>query len=115
MWRWGLNFSHGIASRAEGRADRDGAQGGEGRGKPICILADLQGPKIRTGKLVDHKPVLLVAGKRLTITPEQIEGTVERVSTVFTTLAENLKPGDADSAVGWLIELRVVEVPARTW
>ena len=56
--------------------------------KPICILADLQGPKIRTGILVDHKPVQLEAGKLLTITPEQIEGTVERVSTVFTTLAE---------------------------
>ena len=43
-------------------------------GKPICILADLQGPKIRTGKLVDNKPVLLTAGKRLVITPETIAG-----------------------------------------
>ncbi len=33
--------------------------------KPICILADLQGPKIRTGTLKDGKPVLLVAGEAL--------------------------------------------------
>ncbi len=79
-------------------------------GKPICILADLQGPKIRTGKLVDHKPVCLVAGKRLVITPETMEGTAERVSTVFTTLAENLKPGDQILLSDGLIELRVVEI-----
>jgi len=59
---------------------------------------------------VDHKPVLLTAGHRLTITPEQIEGTVERVSTVFTTLAENLKPGDQILLSDGLIELRVVEI-----
>jgi pyruvate kinase len=78
--------------------------------KPICILADLQGPKIRTGVLVDHKPVTLEAGKLLTITPEQIEGTAERVSTVFTTLAENLKTGDQILLSDGLIELRVVEL-----
>ena len=78
--------------------------------KPICILADLQGPKIRTGTLVDHKPVLLVEGKRLTITPQTIDGTAERVSTVFTTLAENLKPGDQILLSDGLIELRVLEL-----
>ena len=88
-----LNFSHGsheqktelIAMVRKIAKEED---------KPICILADLQGPKIRTGTLVDHKPVLLKAGDTLTITPETIEGTAARVSTVFTTLAENLKPGD---------------------
>jgi len=78
--------------------------------KPICILADLQGPKIRTGVLVDHKPVQLEAGKLLTITPEQVEGTAARVSTVFTTLAENLKHGDQILLSDGLIELRVVEL-----
>ena len=78
--------------------------------KPICILADLQGPKIRTGTLVDHKPVLLVEGHRLVITPDKVEGTAERVSTVFTTLAENLKPGDQILLSDGLIELRVLEL-----
>jgi pyruvate kinase len=79
-------------------------------GKPVCILADLQGPKIRTGVLVGHKPVLLEAGKRLVITPEPMEGTAERVSTVFTTLAENVTAGTQILLSDGLIELRVVEV-----
>ena len=104
-----LNFSHGShEQKAELIAMVRKVAVEEG--KPICILADLQGPKIRTGVLVDHKPVLLVEGKRLTITPQAIEGTAERVSTVFTTLAENLKPGDQILLSDGLIELRVVEL-----
>ena len=104
-----LNFSHGShAQKTELIAMVRKIAREEN--KPICILADLQGPKIRTGVLVDHKPVLLVAGKTLTITPEQIEGTAERVSTVFTTLAENLKPGDQVLLSDGLIELRVIEM-----
>ena len=79
-------------------------------GKPICILADLQGPKIRTGKLKNHKPVQLVAGKHLTITPREIEGTATLVGTVFKTLAENLEPGSRILLSDGLIELRVDRV-----
>src|SRR3569832_1984761 len=43
--------------------------------KPLCILGDLLGPKIRTSKLIDHQPVLLRAGGRLTITPRDVPGT----------------------------------------
>jgi len=37
--------------------------------KPYASFGDLQGPKIRTGKLKDHLSVPLKAGNRLTITP----------------------------------------------
>jgi len=104
-----LNFSHGSHEQKTELIAMVRKVATE-EGKPICILADLQGPKIRTGKLVGNKPVLLVAGKRLVITPETIEGTPERVSTVFTTLAENLKPGDQILLSDGLIELRVVEI-----
>ncbi|QHN04627.1 pyruvate kinase [Granulicella sp. WH15] len=104
-----LNFSHGShAQKAE--LIRMVRQVAQEEGKPICILADLQGPKIRTGKLVDHKPVLLVEGEHLTITPEEIEGTKERVGTTFKTLAENLEPGSRILLSDGLIELRVVEL-----
>ncbi len=104
-----LNFSHGShEQKAELIAMVRKVAKEEG--KPVCILADLQGPKIRTGVLVGHKPVLLEAGKRLVITPEQIEGTVDRVSTVFTTLAENVTAGTQILLSDGLIELRVVEV-----
>ncbi|WP_255484238.1 pyruvate kinase [Granulicella sp. 5B5] len=104
-----LNFSHGSHDQKSELIAMVRKVAKE-EGKPICILADLQGPKIRTGVLVDHKPVLLETGKRLTITPEQIEGTTERVSTVFTTLAENVVPGTQILLSDGLIELRVVEV-----
>ena len=104
-----LNFSHGSHEQKADliRMVRSVAQS---EGKPICLLADLQGPKIRTGKLVDHKPVLLEAGKTLVITPQPMEGTVEKVSTTFTTLAENLEPGARILLSDGLIELRVTEV-----
>src|SRR6202012_1868964 len=86
-----LNFSHGTHAQKADLIRMVRTISKEER-KPICILADLQGPKIRTGKLKDHKPVQLVAGKRLTITPREIEGTAALVGTVFKTLAEKYGP-----------------------
>ena len=102
-----LNFSHGSHEQKAELIAMVRKVSKEEK-KPICILADLQGPKIRTGTLRGGKPVMLEAGKQLTITPERIDGTAERVSTVFTTLAENLKPGDQILLSDGLIELRVL-------
>ena len=104
-----LNFSHGSHEQ-KAELIRMVRMVAAEFGKPICILADLQGPKIRTGRLKDGKPVQLVAGERLTITPHDIEGTAERVGTVFTTLAENLEPGSRILLSDGLIELRVIEI-----
>ncbi|HZY62914.1 MAG TPA: pyruvate kinase [Edaphobacter sp.] len=104
-----LNFSHGShAQKAE--LIRMVRSVSKSEGKPICILADLQGPKIRTAKLKGHKPVQLVAGKRLTITPREIEGTASLVGTTFKTLAENLEPGSRILLSDGLIELRVEKI-----
>ena len=104
-----LNFSHGShAQKAE--LIRMVRQVAQEENKPICILADLQGPKIRTGKLKDHKPVQLVAGNRLTITPREIEGDDTIVGTTFLTLAENLEHGSRILLSDGLIELHVDRV-----
>ncbi len=104
-----LNFSHGTHQqkaelirmvRAVSAAER----------KPICILADLQGPKIRTGRLKDHLPVQLAAGDRLTITPRNIEGNASVVGTTFQTLAENLERGSRILLSDGLIELHVLRI-----
>ena len=104
-----LNFSHGTHDQKAELIRMVRAVSKEEK-KPICILADLQGPKIRTGKLKDHKPVQLVAGKQLTITPRDIPGTAVLVSTTFTTLAENLEPGSRILLSDGLIELRVEHI-----
>src|SRR5579875_267474 len=69
-----LNFSHGSHEQKL-ELIRMVRKVAEEEAKPICILADLQGPKIRTGKLVDGKPVLLETGQKLTITPRPVLGT----------------------------------------
>jgi pyruvate kinase len=104
-----LNFSHGSHDQ-KAELIRMVRTISKEEGKPICILADLQGPKIRTGKLKGHKPVQLVAFERLTITPREIEGTAALVGTTFKTLAENLEPGSRILLSDGLIELRVESV-----
>jgi pyruvate kinase len=104
-----LNFSHGTH---EQKADliRMVRSVSAAEKKPICILADLQGPKIRTGKLKDHQPVQLLAGQTLTITPKEIAGTASLVGTTFKTLAENLGPGSRILLSDGLIELKVTRI-----
>jgi pyruvate kinase len=104
-----LNFSHGTHEEKLALI-RMIRQVSREEGKPLCILGDLQGPKIRTSKLVDRKPVLLEAGKLLTITPREIMGTAETVGTTFKTLAENVEAGSRILLSDGLIELRVAEV-----
>ncbi|HET7103562.1 MAG TPA: pyruvate kinase [Terracidiphilus sp.] len=104
-----LNFSHGNAEEKLAliqmirRVSREEA-------KPLCILGDLQGPKIRTSRLQDHQPVLLTAGQRLTITPRDVPGTSTLVGTTFRTLAENVGKGSRILLSDGLIELRVNEI-----
>jgi pyruvate kinase len=101
-----LNFSHGSFERKIAviekvrKVSRD-------EGKPLCILGDLQGPKIRTGLLKDHQSVLLKAGNQLTITPREVPGTAALVGTTFKTLAENVEQGSRLLLSDGLIELRV--------
>ncbi len=61
-----LNFSHGT-HEDHARTIKRLREASARLSKPIGILADLQGPKIRTGTLKDKKPVQLVAGQRFTI------------------------------------------------
>jgi pyruvate kinase len=104
-----LNFSHGTHQekleliQMIRRVSRE-------EHKPLCILGDLQGPKIRTGNLKDHQPVMLKEGQRLTITPRDVPGTAALVGTTFKTLAENVEQGSRILLSDGLIELRVHEV-----
>jgi pyruvate kinase len=104
-----LNFSHSTHERKVAVMQKIRKVSKE-ENKPICILADLQGPKIRTTLLKDHQPVLLKAGHRLTITPRDVLGTAALVGTTFKTLAENVEQGSRILLSDGLIELRVHEI-----
>jgi pyruvate kinase len=104
-----LNFSHSTHERKVAVIQKIRKVSKE-LGKPLCILGDLQGPKIRTGLLKDHQPVLLKAGHKLTITPRDMPGTPTLVGTTFKTLAENVEQGSRILLSDGLIELRVHEI-----
>ncbi len=104
-----LNFSHGTHEEKLALIQMIRKVSREEH-KPLCILGDLQGPKIRTSKLKDRQPVLLKAGQRLTITPREVPGTASLVGTTFKTLAENVEQGSRILLSDGLIELRVHEV-----
>jgi pyruvate kinase len=103
-----LNFSHGTHPEKMELIQMVRRVARE-EGKTICILGDLQGPKIRTGRLENKKPIQLETGQKLTITPRDVAGNLSCISTVFPTLAENLEPGSRLLLSDGLIELRVIE------
>src|ERR1700735_4574239 len=107
-----LNFSHGSHEEKLALIQMIRKVSREER-KPLCILGDLQGPKIRTSKLKDRQSVLLKAGQRLTITPREVPGTASLVGTTFKTLAENLEQGSRVLLSDGLIELRVHEISGQ--
>lgn len=61
--------------------------------RPLSILVDLSGPKIRTRTLKDALPVELIVGKEFIITSRDIVGGSEAVSTNFTELPQVVTPG----------------------
>ena len=87
-----LNLSHGSYEEHQGRLDRV-REAAKIAGKPIAILVDLQGPKIRLGRFADG-PHELARGDIFTITTDEIVGTKERVSTTFKGLPGDCKAGD---------------------
>jgi pyruvate kinase len=104
-----LNFSHGS------HADHDKVietlrQTASLEGRTICVLQDLQGPKIRTGALKGHLPVVLKAGAQVTITTRDVEGSAEMISTTFKYLPPEVRPDSRILLSDGRIELRAKEV-----
>jgi pyruvate kinase len=106
-----LNFSHGTHEEHARTIDRV-RKVAEKEGRTICILQDLQGPKIRTGRLKYRTPVALKTGAHLTITPRDVAGTAALVPTTFKTLAQEVQAGSRILLSDGLIELRVLAVNA---
>ena len=104
-----LNFSHGTHAE-HARTIKRLRRAAKKEGRSICILQDLQGPKIRTGRLKGHEPLALTAGSRVVITPRDIAGTEKLISTTFPFLAKEVVPGDRILLSDGLIELGVQAV-----
>ncbi len=103
-----LNFSHGRHKDHAERYQRirDASAALE---RPITIMQDLQGPKIRTGRLEDGE-IDLVPGAPLTIHTKQIIGTTDEISVDFPGLPACVSPGRRILLADGQMELVVTDV-----
>jgi pyruvate kinase len=100
-----LNFSHGT--HEEHAAVIRHLREGEARwGRPVTILQDLQGPKIRLGTFRRGR-VELERGALLTLVQEQVIGDVDHCSLSHPEYLKLLKPGDQIWMDDGMIQLRV--------
>jgi pyruvate kinase len=102
-----FNLSHGDHSVHDNNYANVRAAAEE-LGKPVAILVDLQGPKIRLGKFADG-PHELAVGDIFKITVEDIPGTKEIVSTTFKGLPGDVKPGDFLLIDDGKVRVKVIE------
>lgn len=100
-----LNFSHGDHADHKVAYDRVRAASAAA-GRPVGVLADLQGPKIRLGRFIDGETVW-ATGEIVRITVDEVDGTHDRVSTTYKGLAQDAVAGDRllvdDGKVGLVV------------
>lgn len=103
-----LNLSHGSYEEHQARLNlvRAAAQAA---GRPVAILVDLQGPKIRLARF-SAGPHDLVRGDIFTITTDEVEGTKERVGTTYKGLPGDCKKGDRILIDDGKVTVEVIEI-----
>jgi len=102
-----INMSHGT--REEKTEDIKRARAAAAKlNRPLAVLVDLSGPKIRTRQLKDGQPVTLNAGAQFTLTTRDIIGDENQVATNYPDLARVVEPGTRllldDGAIALVVE-----------
>ena len=87
-----INMSHGTQDE-QAENIRRAREAADRMKRPLAVLVDLSGPKIRTGVLKNGQPVQLEAGALFTITNRSVAGDAREVSTNYPTMARDVKPG----------------------
>ncbi len=105
-----LNFSHGshadhlrVVKRLRSAAQRLNCH--------IPILMDLQGPKIRVGRMREGQQ-MIATGSQVTLTPEDVEGTATLIPVDYQFLAGDAREGNTILMDDGLLELQVINVSA---
>jgi pyruvate kinase len=100
-----LNFSHGTHDQHRRTAARVREAASKAR-RPLAILADLSGPKIRIGQFEDGS-VELTEGHRFTLSTRPVTGDIHRVGVSYDALPRDVKPGDPILLDDGMLRLRV--------
>jgi len=103
-----LNFSHGEFSAHRQNIENIRAAA-KAVGRPVAIMADLSGPKMRIGNLGVEK-IQLKTDDRFTLTTDNVIGDQQRVAVSFALLPQVVKRGATLSLNDGYIQLEVLEV-----
>ncbi len=103
-----LNFSHGTHDQ-HAEAISNLRRLSERRDKPLAILQDLSGPKVRLGDIATG-PIEMKRGQRIVLTTRLVAGDAGEVNLPVPELVAALKPGDRLLADDGRVELVVIEV-----
>jgi pyruvate kinase len=103
-----MNLSHGSHAEHE-EVYRMVRRASDEAGHGVGIIADLQGPKIRLGK-VDAGPHLLAEGEEFTITTRSVPGDSAICSTTYAGLPGDVEKGDQILIDDGRVRLEVLEV-----
>ncbi len=102
-----LNFSHGTWEE-HGEAIRTVKLLAAQKGRPVAILQDLQGPKVRLG-LFRSGSATIYSGDQFTLTTRDVKGTEKIASVTYDRLATEVKAGDQILIDDGLIHLQVLK------
>ncbi|HRD95385.1 MAG TPA: pyruvate kinase [Rubrivivax sp.] len=104
-----LNFSHGKAEDHIARAELVRSMAHK-VGKPVALMADLQGPKIRVGKFAEGR-IVLAPGAAFVLDASRTEpGDIHAVGLDYRELPRDVRPGDTLLLNDGLIKLTVTRV-----
>ncbi len=101
-----LNMSHGTHEE-KAQTVQDIREIRKRLGLPVAILMDIEGPKLRTGKLKTEY-VDLKKGSKLVLTVDDVIGDENKISVSYAGLPKDVKPGDTILLNDGLINLKVL-------
>jgi pyruvate kinase len=102
-----INFAHGTPDEHRDTVARV-RQAAKSRQRPVAILQDLAGPKLRLGEL--EAPVSLAPGDEVTLDCNAEKGSGHTLPVPDAYLASELRMGDSLLLADGQVELRVLEV-----
>lgn len=101
-----LNFSHATHEEIDQIIPRI-RSASAAAGRPVALLQDIQGPRLRTGEVEAEEGVVLQNGASLHVTSERVPVTAETVSVPYGRLANDVNEGDRILIADGRIVLRV--------
>jgi pyruvate kinase len=103
-----LNFAHGSPDQHAETATWIRAAA-ERAGREVAILGDVPGPKLRLGPVAGGVAEL-VRDEQVVLTPENVDGTAERLSVAWEGLSELVDEGDVCYLADGAVRLRVEQI-----